>query len=148
MKYNETIKRIAVRAIDIGSGRFCDILSRESQQSVLSRPIFTKLSEEFPDSDLNELPGWAEFKTNMRDLGFGNILEDIERIDNETAIEILEKELLESHTRGDKEGVYLCVKALSGMVNKRKLTNDAPAIPENSKDSFEDFVIIEIPDEV
>lgn len=105
----------AIALTDKHGQRFCDMLTSDYRGGVIERRYFLDEWEEFP------VCGWQTFCREMLESGQGDWLEKINALDEAVMVKSLERQLLEYQRDGNKEGVDLCVKALGGIVSKKKI---------------------------
>lgn len=115
---------LACAVIDRSGKRFCDTLDEEAKADSLSRVVFGELEIQFPDLELDTLVGWTTFKAKMKESKLDQWLDRIITNDFESAVEILEKKMMEYQDKDDKAGVDMCVKALAGLASKKKISGD------------------------
>ena len=68
-----------------------------------------------------ECPDWITFCGEMRIRGYSKTIEEIEWLESKIHAVLLERNLMAAFNDGDKDGIDLCLKAMSGIINKAKL---------------------------
>lgn len=81
----------------------------------------SKLPEEEREWIEGECPDWITFCGEMRIRGYGRTIEEIEWLESKIHAVLLERNLMAAFNDGDKDGIDLCLKAMSGIINKAKL---------------------------
>ena len=68
-----------------------------------------------------ECPDWITFCGMMKLKGYGNVIGEIEWMESKIHSVLLERNLMAAFNDGDKDGIDLCLKAMSGVMGKAKL---------------------------
>lgn len=81
----------------------------------------SKLEEKDRQWIEGECPDWITFCGEMRIRGYSKTIEEIEWLESKIHAVLLERNLMAAFNDGDKDGIDLCLKAMSGIINKAKL---------------------------
>ena len=71
-----------------------------------------------------DVPSWLRFQIGMRKAGKGELLEEIEEIDNTFLLDEMQNEVLEALQRDDAERLKALQLATGILVNREKLNGD------------------------
>lgn len=68
-----------------------------------------------------ECPDWITFCGEMRIRGYSRVIDEIEWLESKIHAVVLERNVMDCFNNGDKEGLDLCLKAMTGVISKAKL---------------------------
>lgn len=97
-----------------------DVISIIEKNHVRFRVLLDKNKDCLRD-DYKVVPSWLRFQIEMRKLGRGDVLEEIEEIDNTFLLDQMQNEVLEALQGDDTERLKALQLATGILVNREKL---------------------------
>ena len=121
----------AVRLTDLHDKRFCDMMVEDFRGSKVERNYF------MGDDRKLELMGWATFCRKMEEAGQGEWLAKIEALDEEVLLRVLSKKLIDASNKEEADGA---LKALQGLLSRRKMKTDTDATASGGQTTLNVYV--------